>query len=292
MSKSKKLPAIHFYSGDWKKDLGVQALDFHDRHVWFEMLLLMHDSESRGELILNNKPMSHETIARLIGLDNQTFNQSLTKIIENGVCGLKVDGTIFSRKMVREEEISRTRIKSGSMGGNPILVNQTSNQNKKIGKPNAEDEDVIEDEVEDLKKNCQPPEVPLGLEKCSKADFVYLTEFSKDAIKKRFLDEGLKNADITRAIEFLDLDFTRNPEKRYPIRDHYKDLISWPLDEVKKKKFELARVKGSPKSEFKKTDPPRPRIPAHVPAWLNEEPGNPNGEEALEAKRRIRELIK
>lgn len=251
MAKSKKLPSIHFYPGDWKKDLGVQALSFHDRHVWFEMLLLMHDSESRGELILNGKPMSHETIARLIGLDNQTFNQSLTKIIDNGVCGIKEDGTIFSRKMVREEEISRARIKSGSMGGNPILVNQNSNQKLKTRYPNAEDENVIEDEVEDLKKNGKPPDVPLGLEKCSKADFVYLTAFSKDAIKKRFYDEGLKSADISRAIEHLDRDFTKHPEKRFPIRDHFKDLISWPLDEVKKKKFEQERARGSPKNGHK-----------------------------------------
>ena len=48
MAKDKKLPALQFYPGDWRKDLGVQSLSFHDRGVWFEMLMLMHDSENRG----------------------------------------------------------------------------------------------------------------------------------------------------------------------------------------------------------------------------------------------------
>ena len=31
-----KLPAIQFYSGDWHKDQGVQALDLAQRGAWFE----------------------------------------------------------------------------------------------------------------------------------------------------------------------------------------------------------------------------------------------------------------
>ena len=51
--RDKKLPAMQFYPGDWRKDIGVQSLSFHDRGVWFEMLMLMHGSERRGVLVLN-----------------------------------------------------------------------------------------------------------------------------------------------------------------------------------------------------------------------------------------------
>lgn len=134
MSKSRKLPYMPFYHGDWKKDIGVQALSFHDRAVWFEMLMLMHESEQRGLLILNNQPMSHDLIAKLINLDNQIFKTSLQNIIQNGVCGVREDGTIYSRKMVRDEELSLKRTISGLKGGNPNLVNQ---KDKHVSYPNA-----------------------------------------------------------------------------------------------------------------------------------------------------------
>ena len=80
-----KLPAIQFYPGDWRKDPGVQALSFHDRGVWFEILLLMHESDERGKLILNGKPMPKEALGRLLGLDNQNLTNTLTKLLEYGV---------------------------------------------------------------------------------------------------------------------------------------------------------------------------------------------------------------
>ena len=69
---SDKLPALQFYPGDWRRDVGVQSLSFHDRGVWFEMVMLMHGSEVRGKLILNGKPIPEDALCRLLGLDNQT----------------------------------------------------------------------------------------------------------------------------------------------------------------------------------------------------------------------------
>ena len=51
-----KLPAIQFYPGDWHKDQGVQALDLLQRGAWFELLLMMHDSDERGVLLVNGAP--------------------------------------------------------------------------------------------------------------------------------------------------------------------------------------------------------------------------------------------
>jgi hypothetical protein len=130
MAKDKKLPALQWYPGDWRKDLAVQSLSFHDRGVWFEMLMLMHDSENRGSLVLNGRPMSDEMIARAIGLDNQIFNQTLTTLLTSGVAERDLEsGAITNRRMVRDEHIRKIRVEVGKKGGNPNLVNQTSNQN-------------------------------------------------------------------------------------------------------------------------------------------------------------------
>lgn len=205
MSKSKKLPYMAFYPGDWKKDLGVQTLSFHDRAVWFEMLMLMHESEQRGLLILNGKPMSHETIAKLIGLDKQIFLECLNRIIENGVCSVREDGAIFNRKMVKSEDISLKRSICGSMGGNPNLLKQ---KNQSGSYPNA---DIDIDNVnEDLNKK-NSLQVPESL-KCEEITKAIANWEKKLKSQGRTLDQltldaqlaslGLNKARILAAINY------------------------------------------------------------------------------------------
>lgn len=124
-----KKPAFQFYPGDWRKDPGVQSLDYHDRGVWFEILCLMHESEERGALILNGMPMPDEALARLLGLDNQTLNQTVTTLLAYGVASRRQeDGALICRRMVRDEKLSETRREAGKKGGNPSLLNQNSKQ--------------------------------------------------------------------------------------------------------------------------------------------------------------------
>jgi hypothetical protein len=124
-----KLPAIQFYPGDWHKDQGVQALDLTQRGAWFELLLMMHDSEERGVLLINGQPMPENVIARRLGLDNQTTNQILTTLLTYGVASRReADGALFCRRMVKDEKLRQIRTEAGKKGGNPQLLNQTSNQ--------------------------------------------------------------------------------------------------------------------------------------------------------------------
>jgi hypothetical protein len=127
--KSDKLPAIQFYPGDWRKDPGIRTLSYHDRGVWFEILLMMHESDRRGVLLLNGRAMSDKEIALALGLDNQTFNQTLTTLLSSGVtCREEETGALMNRRMVRDEEIRKIRREAGAKGGNPRLLNQKSKQ--------------------------------------------------------------------------------------------------------------------------------------------------------------------
>ena len=119
-----KLPAFQFYPSDWRSDNGVQALSYFERGVWFEILCLMHESEQRGKLLLNGKPMSDEVLARLLGLDKQILTKALTTLLEYGVASRDDDGSLFSRRMIRDENLRLIRTESGKKGGNPSLVNQ------------------------------------------------------------------------------------------------------------------------------------------------------------------------
>ena len=127
-----KLPAIQFYPGDWHKDQGVQALDLLQRGAWFELLLMMHDSDERGVLLVNGAPMPDAVIARRLGLDNQSANQILTTLLTYGVASRReADGALFCRRMVKDERLRQVRTESGKKGGNPRLLNQTANQTPK-----------------------------------------------------------------------------------------------------------------------------------------------------------------
>lgn len=120
-----KFPAIQFYPGDWQKDPGIRSLGYFERGVWFELLLLMFESEERGVLILNGLPMTEDQIARSLGLDKQNTTTTLTSLLTSGVASRRdSDGAIFSRRMVRDEAIRQERIKAGKSGGNPNLLKQ------------------------------------------------------------------------------------------------------------------------------------------------------------------------
>lgn len=122
-----KLPAFQFYPADWRKDPGVQALSFHDRGVWFEILCLMHESDRRGVLLLNGMAMPEDALARLLGLDNQILATTLTTILTYGVASREQEtNALYCRRMVRDENIRKIRQEAGKLGGNPVLLNQKS----------------------------------------------------------------------------------------------------------------------------------------------------------------------
>jgi hypothetical protein len=87
----------------------------------------MHESDERGVLLLNGKPMPEDALCRLLGLDKQILTTALTKIVEYGVAKEREeDGAIFSKRMVHDEHIRQVRKNAGFKGGNPLLLNQKS----------------------------------------------------------------------------------------------------------------------------------------------------------------------
>ena len=124
-----KLPSWQFYPGDWRKDPGVQALNYEERGIWFEVLLLMYESEERGKLLLNGNPMPMDRLARLLGLDEDKINRTINTLLELGVASTyPKTGIIHNRRMVRDEEFRRKKSKAGHIGGgNPMFQKGKSN---------------------------------------------------------------------------------------------------------------------------------------------------------------------
>jgi hypothetical protein len=122
-----KAPSMQWYPADWRKDTAVQMLSFHDRGVWFELINIMHESAERGVLVINGAPMPEDALSRLLGLDKQTFNQTLSNLLTYGVAKQRgEDGAIYCKRMVEDEKLSQLRRDAGKLGGNPVLLNQKS----------------------------------------------------------------------------------------------------------------------------------------------------------------------
>ena len=122
-----KLPSFQFYPQDWRSDPGLRACTREERSVWLDLLCIMHDSPRRGVLLLpTGEPMPVEEIARNIGETRTKTVHFLEKIAQRGVSSTEEEtGALFSRRMVSDEYISQLRRSSGSLGGNPALVNST-----------------------------------------------------------------------------------------------------------------------------------------------------------------------
>jgi hypothetical protein len=124
---SGRLPAFQFYPADWRKDPGVQSLDYETRGIWWEIICLLHESDERGVLLLNGKPMPEDALCRLLGLDNQKLTTALTTLLTYGVAKRREsDGAIYSKRMVADENLRQIRKMAGSKGGNPLLVKQNT----------------------------------------------------------------------------------------------------------------------------------------------------------------------
>lgn len=142
-----KLPAMQFYVGDWRKDPGVQSLSYHERGVWFELLLFMWESERRGVLLLKGTRPSDESIARLLGLDARQVGPLLELFLQRGVADLDpATGALMNRRMVRDEKLRCVRAAAGRKGG---LVSQGICSSKRPSKTQAKAKQIPEDEYED-----------------------------------------------------------------------------------------------------------------------------------------------
>jgi len=133
-----KLPAIQFYPGDWLRDPGVRACSLQARGLWIEMLCLMHEGEPYGHLTINGRAIELRTLSRLVGAEMKRTCAALKELESNGVFSRTKDGTIYSRRMVKDAYLRAIRAKAGSLGGkttSQFLLKQMPKQNFKQTTP-------------------------------------------------------------------------------------------------------------------------------------------------------------
>lgn len=111
-----KRPSFQFYPADWRRDAALQSCSVAARGLWIELMCVMHDCEPYGVLAVNGRAMSAAQVARLVGEQEKIIVRLLAELEDAGVFSRDDEGRLFSRRMVKDEEVREARAAGGHAG--------------------------------------------------------------------------------------------------------------------------------------------------------------------------------
>lgn len=117
-----KRPSFQFYPGDWLNDAALRMCSVGARGLWIDMICLMHQGSEYGYLKVNHIPILPPNLARIVGATIIEVEGWLEELELVGVFMRDEHGCIFSKRMVRDEEVRAARAAGGVFGGNPALL--------------------------------------------------------------------------------------------------------------------------------------------------------------------------
>ena len=88
------------------------------RGLWIDMIAIMHNSEPYGHLIVSGMAIDETTLSRLVGETPSMTRSLLVELEKFKIFSRTGDGTIFSRRMVRDEALRRERAQGGVLSAN------------------------------------------------------------------------------------------------------------------------------------------------------------------------------
>lgn len=136
-----KRPAFQFYPSDWLRDTALRSCSTGARGLWIDMICYMHQGNPYGHLKVGDKVILPENLARMVGESLEVVRGWLDELKLAGVYDVAEDGSISSRRMIRDENLRQVRALGGKLGGNPAL--------KKVDKVNLEDNQEVVGEVKE-----------------------------------------------------------------------------------------------------------------------------------------------
>ncbi len=121
-----KLPSFQFYPGDWMKDPGLRSVSLEARGLWIDMLCLLFESGRRGYLQhATGKPVTNEQLARMTGGSAEQVSRLLRELEDSGVFSRTEHGTIYSRRLIRDERKRAACSDAGKKGGGNPTFHET-----------------------------------------------------------------------------------------------------------------------------------------------------------------------
>lgn len=126
-------PWFKFYASDWRGDAGLRQCSYAARGLWIDLLSIMHEANPYGFLLVNGKQQDARRIAAMLGGTERQVSALLAELEAAGVFSRDEDGTIFSRRMLKDKAKAERDRANGQRGGNPDLVGTKENRVKPDG---------------------------------------------------------------------------------------------------------------------------------------------------------------
>ena len=100
------------------------------RGLWVELLAVAHQAEPYGHVLVNGRSPTTQQLSILVGAAHKDVECHIKELELAGVFSRTSDGTIFSRRMVRDKaKVDKDR-ENGKDGGNPSLKGGDNAPNK------------------------------------------------------------------------------------------------------------------------------------------------------------------
>lgn len=113
---------VKWHFDKWRGDNGLRACSLAARGLWMDLLCIMHEATPYGHLAINMKPLSERDVVQFVGSSSlKEVRKLLSELRVAGVFSETSDGVIYSRRLVRDNEIREKSRVNGSTGGNPTL---------------------------------------------------------------------------------------------------------------------------------------------------------------------------
>lgn len=146
-------------------DAGVRRSSLSARGLWIDMLCIAAQADPIGYLTVKKVPLTVKDIARMVGESEPETETLIAELERNGVFSRDRNGTIFSRRIVRDVKKARTAQNNGKLGGNPSIGNKrgisasVNLQDNPSLKPHIPEASIQEKEKQDGAPDGDPPKV-------------------------------------------------------------------------------------------------------------------------------------
>lgn len=119
-----KRPSFQFYPSDWLRDTALRSCSTGARGLWMDMICFMHEGTPYGHLKVGDKVILPSNLARMVGDNAEVVADWLLELSQAGVYETTDEGVIYSKRMIRDENLRQIRAAGGSKGGNPALMDK------------------------------------------------------------------------------------------------------------------------------------------------------------------------
>jgi hypothetical protein len=181
-----KRPSFQFYPSDWLRDTALRSCSTGARGLWIDMICFMHEGSPYGYLKVADKVILPSNLARMVGESVEVVADWLLELKEAGVYDID-NGAIFSRRMIRDEELRQKRAEGGKLGGNPNLkVNhKVMQEDKQNTTPSSSSSSTSSSSNKKIKTEAIRP---IDISESVWDDFIAI----RNKVKKPFTETALK----------------------------------------------------------------------------------------------------